>query len=193
VHFRNYRFLAIITFLTLIGTYIFFNLGNWLLLSSPLPNNLDVIVTFAEEPERIRYSRLLFDKFPGVYWIISYRDSNIVKEYLPSGLEMSRIFMVDTCKHTQTEILFVKKWLEKNSTLYEKRNLPCVGFVSSPFHQLRIRWLSIMAGLNASSHLLSLPAPMSWYWWPNDFFKCWWKTKLSRKIVLSEYLKMLFN
>jgi uncharacterized SAM-binding protein YcdF (DUF218 family) len=174
----------------LAGTYAFTHSGNFLLKRDPLPDRLDVIVTFAEEGVRMQYSRELYDRYPASHWIVSYRDFSYIKQYLPRPFDSTRITMVDFCKHTRDEVNFVKKWLDANKGRFSCRRRPAIGFVSCPYHERRICWLAWKAGLTAGYSLFSLPAPLSWYGWPKDFYERWWKYGSARKLVLSEYEKM---
>ena len=173
------------------GSYAFTHSGNFLLRRDPLPDTLDVIVTFAEEGVRMQYSRQLYDRYPTAHWIVSYQDLSIIKPYLPLPFDSTRITTVNFCKHTRDEINFVKKWLGANKGRFSGRcRRPAIGFVSCPYHERRIYWLAWRAGLTADYSLFSLPVPRSWYGWPKDFYARWWKYGSARKLVLSEYEKM---
>ena len=161
--------------------------GNFLYLNDPLPKKLDILVTFAEEPERLQYSRALYDHYPMSRWIVSFQDSSLVRQFLPQPIDSMRITLVQGCRHTSDEIRFVKEWLCRNKAGFsDASGKASIGFVSSPYHERRIRMLARKAGYQGCS-LLALPVPLADYRWQPDFFSHWWKYPGARAVVWDEF------
>lgn len=167
-------------------------MGRWLVISDPIPENLDLIVTFAGERERVAYSRELSTKFPKSFWILSdYKDgySRLLRK---SNFNMSRVHIVDTCQNTVSEIDAVKKWIRNNQQKFKDKSQISIGLVSSPYHMRRIQLIVKNQLKNDSYRFHYLPVPLERYNWTNKMLTYWWRTGSVSRAVISEFQKIIY-
>jgi len=94
--------------------FAFLNLGNWLIVSNPLPNNADVIFVFSGEYKRLDYALQLTKKYPNATLLCSSEDytKRAQAKAEKAGLIID-IQTVSPCSSTIDEIQHLKKYLEE--------------------------------------------------------------------------------
>ena len=106
----------------------------FLVVRSTMPDDLNIIMSFAGAKSRDKYTITLLDRFSDAKWILSGRKKD---EYLAAlageGIDTGRIIFVDHCQNTLDEVHFLKKYLTENN------NIRNIGLVSSPLHMRRIK------------------------------------------------------
>ena len=131
--------LAFSTLFIVLCLFMLLNMGRWLVIYDPIPENLDLIVTFAGEQRRVAYSRELAMKFPQSSWILSDYKNGYSRLLRKSNFNMSRVHIVDTCQNTVSEIDAVAKWIKNNQQKFSEKSRISIGLVSSPYHMRRIQ------------------------------------------------------
>lgn len=188
-------FTIILAFSSLFLVLCFFlllNMGQWLVINDPIPEKLDLIVTFAGERERVAYSRELSTKFPQSFWLLSdYKDgySRLLRK---SNFNMSRVHIVDTCQNTVSEIDAMNNWIKKNQQRFKGKSRISIGLVSSPYHMRRIQLIVKKQFKNNDISFHYLPVPLERYKWTNKMLKYWWRTGAVSRAVISEFQKIIY-
>jgi hypothetical protein len=191
--------------IVVIGWFAFRNLALWLVVSDPLPPSLDAVFTFAGDNQRIIYSKKLFAKYPQALWINSYPSMKITIPLAKEGLDTSRIFIIDTCKNTSSEVAFITTWARE--IVDGKLALPAacsnqggfsierplqIGLVSTPYHMRRIRLAVSRTQKIAACTMYYLPVPFEQYGSAKDDYKVWWKYKQLKSAVSLELKKLAY-
>jgi uncharacterized SAM-binding protein YcdF (DUF218 family) len=97
---------------------------------------------------------------------------------LESGVAPSVIRMETTSHSTREALLALRP-------IFDRESVKSVTLVTSPYHQRRAYWSARRAWPGLAVH--NFPAsPAGWA--PRD----WWRTARSRRIVVSEYAKLLY-
>jgi uncharacterized SAM-binding protein YcdF (DUF218 family) len=192
---RRPLLLASCIIVILVCTISYRNLASWLVVSDPLPKSLDAIFTFAGESHRIVYSKELFLRYPASTWILSYPTKKILVPLSKGRADTSRIVVVDSCKNTNSEVLFLSGWVKstvmKGSTFSPQRPL-AIGLVSTPFHMARIRMdLSRKFKTKACTYYF-LPVPYERYGLTKSDYKKWWSMKSMRSAIYLEFEKFIY-
>lgn len=194
--FRRYR----VYFLLLLGAALLApavvalrNAGTWLVVSDPMPERLDVLFSFDGDRRRHAYALSLARRFPESMLLLSRHGGREGLASLLSGKDDGkRVYIVDTCSSTLSEVKYLAHWLRVNSVLRRDTGVSsvAVGLVSSPFHMRRIEMLArcLLERDGALCHLL--PVPDSMYVHGDDDYGRWWTDKQLRSRVLREYLKL---
>jgi len=172
--------------------FLLSNMGRWLVISDPIPEDLDIIVTFAGERERVAYSRELSAKFPKSFWILSDYKNGYSRLLRKSNFDMSRVHIVDTCQNTVSEIDAVKKWIKNNQQKFKGKSQISIGLVSSPYHMRRIQLIVKNQFKNDIYRFYYLPVPLERYNWTAKMFKYWWSTGSVSRAVISEFQKIIY-
>jgi uncharacterized SAM-binding protein YcdF (DUF218 family) len=179
----------------LVGWLAFRNLAVWLVISDPLPQSLDAVFTFAGDVHRINYSKELFKQYPQSKWLISYPSKKIAVPLKRDGFDTSRIVIVDTCKNTTAEVLFITDWVH-HAVAADKRFSRArplsVGLVSTPYHMRRIRMGVSRRGKNDACAYYYLPVPRELYGLTKNDFKTWWKNDQLKSAVWLEFKKFTY-
>ncbi len=182
-----------------LSAFAFVNLVKWLIVSDPLPEKLDVIFTFAGERVRDIYSQQLTKKYSEAVWVISGRNKIKYFERLNNdNFDTSRIFFVDNCTSTFSEVTYLKEWLDayKNST-YKSGNSHSppmhIALVSGPYHMRRISILVKGILKNSKNVFHYLPVPFDRYNHTSDDYRLWWKNRVLRHIFILEIQKIFYD
>lgn len=153
----------------------------FLVVRSSMPDDLNVVMSFAGAKSRDRYAITLLDRFSDAEWILSGRNKS---EYLAvldaDGIDTGRIIFVDHCQNTLDEVRFLKKYLKENNKIHN------VGLVSSPLHMRRIKMFVegyIGHGGETDYKFIYLPVPKEF---PGSI-----AAKLFRKEVIREWVKII--
>jgi uncharacterized SAM-binding protein YcdF (DUF218 family) len=173
----------------------FRNCALWLVVSDPLPPSLDALFTFAGETNRMVYSKELFTRYPGSRWIISYPSKKIAIPLNKDGFDTSRIMIVDTCKNTNAEALFITDWARQalsGSSGFSKAGPLAIGLVSTPTHMRRIRMEISRKYKTRSCIFYYLPVPFERYGLTKNDYKTWWYSGQLRPVVLLEIKKLIY-
>jgi uncharacterized SAM-binding protein YcdF (DUF218 family) len=181
--------------LVLAGWIAFRNLALWMVVSEPLPPSLDAIFTFAGETHRMMYSKELYARYPGSRWIISYPSKRIAIPLNKDGFDTARISIIDTCKNTYAEALFITDWA-KNMTAeghgYSNAKPLAIGLVSTPFHMRRIRMEVSRKFKDRACVFYYLPVPFERYGMTRNDYKTWWNRVQLRAAVVLEIKKLIY-
>jgi uncharacterized SAM-binding protein YcdF (DUF218 family) len=203
MHFPRLKTGVILSFAVLAigsGCIAFVNLDKWLEIADPLPDSLDVLFTLSGEESRLAYSVELFAKRKISFWLVSSQDKNIMKTFLQRGLDTSRIYVIDTCSNTRSEIAFLDHWLTARGMRKgcSDRSQPegtagaeKVGIVSNWYHMRRIQ-LIVMEQFKKrgpSCSYFSVPCRFDWY---QGARKGWWRQRVIRDVVFLEWGKILY-
>ena len=117
-----------------IGAFVFYNLGNLLVVESKKVKTLNCVCSFAGEKERLQYANDLFNNYPNTIWVISVKDTNEASRLVSVfTIDTSRVMFIYGAESTLDEI---KKFARLLKIL--KRNKMVVGLVSSSWHMRRI-------------------------------------------------------
>lgn len=184
--------LAFSTLFIVLCFFLLLNLGRWLLIYDPIPENLDLIVTFAGEQQRVAYSRELSMKFPQSCWILSDYKNGYSRLLRKSNFNMSRVHIVDTCQNTVSEIDAVAKWIKDNQQRFIGKSRISIGLVSSPYHMRRIQLIVKKQFKKHDFRFHYLPVPLERYKWTTKMFKYWWSTGTVSRAVISEFQKIIY-
>jgi uncharacterized SAM-binding protein YcdF (DUF218 family) len=175
--------------------YAFRNLALFLVVSEPLPPSLDAVFTFAGETQRIIYSKELFKQYTRSEWLISYPTKRISIPLGKKGLDTSRIFVVDTCRNTNSEAWYIADWalrtVNSNSGYSAARPL-AIGLVSTPFHMRRIRLEVQRKYKGTACRFFYLPVPYERYGVTKHTYETWWMNKQLRPAVILEFNKFIY-
>ncbi len=172
--------------------FLLLNMGRWLMINDPIPEKLDLIVTFAGEQQRVAYSRELSMKFPQSFWLLSDYKNGYSRLLRKSNFDMSRVHIVDTCQNTVSEIDAFAKWIKKNQQRFKGKSQISVGLVSSPYHMRRIHLIVKKQFKNSNFSFHYLPVPLERYKWTNKMLKYWWRTGSVSRAVISEFQKIIY-
>lgn len=184
--------LAFSTLFIVLCLFMLLNMGRWLVIYDPIPENLDLIVTFAGEQRRVAYSRELAMKFPQSSWILSDYKNGYSRLLRKSNFNMSRVHIVDTCQNTVSEIDAVAKWIKNNQQKFSEKSRISIGLVSSPYHMRRIQLIVKKHFKNSDFSFHYLPVPLERYKWTNKMLKYWWRTGAVSRVVISEFQKIIY-
>jgi uncharacterized SAM-binding protein YcdF (DUF218 family) len=188
------------------GTLLFRHAGLWLAFSERLPDPLNVIFTFGGENDRVNYSKQLLKNHPEALWIVSYPRKNIIVPFSREGLDTSRIFVVDTCKNTFSEVDCVVKLandiVRNNAAFLNGKSRPNGGFsnrnrlnvalVSSPYHMRRIKILVSRIKKNSSCAFFCCAVPFEQSTLSKQAYTVWWKNSRVASVVLLEIKKIFY-
>ena len=175
-----------------VAIYIASNLGSWLMISDPLPPSLDVLFTLSGEMSRIVYSKQLIAKYPGVKWFFSYPRKKVMSNFAREGFDTSRIFIVDTCSNTRSEIAFLKNLVKSQPASLMQTETAIsddvlkIGIISNWYHMRRIKLIMDTQIKNKTCKFYYLPAPPE----SEDTYKKWWRNKSVRNVVRLEWEKI---
>ncbi len=178
-----------------ISTFAFRHLAQWLVISDPLPLSIDAIFTFAGETNRLVYSKELYGKYKGAEWLISYPSKKIAIPLRKDGFDTSRIQIVDSCKNTNSEVLFITSWaVDKinKSNKFTRQNPLQVGLVSTPFHMRRIRMQIMRKSKNDLVRYYFLPVPYNKCGFTKEDYKMWWKNYVLKSAIILELKKVVY-
>jgi hypothetical protein len=198
--------LSIVIILVIVGWFAFRNAAFWLVVSDPPPQSVDALFTFAGENARITYSKKLFSEDSTALWMLSYPSNKIAIPLAHEGLDTSRIYVVDTCKNTKSEVAFILSRVDsivrehishsgKMKELHQRDYVKTpfvVGLVSTPYHMRRIQLLVAKHKANKCVELCFLPVPFDRYGWTKNQYATWWKNKTLRSNVFLEYKKLFY-
>jgi uncharacterized SAM-binding protein YcdF (DUF218 family) len=182
-----------------IVTYaIFTNLGNWLLVSEPVPDRLDVIFTFSGEAYRYVYASELFKQFPASIWIVSVDKNRPFKtECAVKGLDTNRIFVIDTCLNTWCEMSTMVSLAEKYPILLKMPKTGAsalrIGLVSSPYHMRRIQMILLKKTISHHEKFYLLGVPLNKSGYSMVDYQNWWKNRSLKNSILMEWYKIPAN
>ena len=193
--------LCILVFFAGTGWYVFKNLALWLIVSDPVPQSLDALFTFGGEDTRVTYSKSLFLKNPHGLWVISSDNKKIIQTLGKEGFDTSRIFLVDTCSSTSSEISFLNNWIagfikKREGTAGDKKvsqvsALPEIALVSNWYHMRRIQLIASRRIPKKLCMVSYCSVPLSNHELAILSNK-WWNTKAVSRIVYSEWRKILY-
>lgn len=179
-------FFGLLLIFVMLSLFFIKYVGEWMMVSDPLPQKIDVIFTFSGENVRDQYSRELFNIYKESLWIVScwYDKEKYIGDLESEGYDTSRIFTVDTCSNTYSEVMFLKMYLRENY----KDDKIVVGLVSGPYHMARIALITKKMNFSPRHSIRYLPVPKDRYVISYDveYFKNWWRTKL----MLFEMIKI---
>jgi hypothetical protein len=164
--------------------------GVWLLVDDPLPEDLDVIFTFAGERYRVDYSAELMNKYPGAHWVLSDFENGYFNHIRKKPTDISRITVVDTCVSTISEVKCLFGYLKYHRNQYpEHLN---VGLVSSPYHMRRIKLMVKSQSKISNVKFTYLPVPLESYNTSDEMYKKWWNYNNISQVVFSEFPKIVY-
>jgi len=169
------------------------NAGTYLLVSDPVPSQLDLVFTFAGENARDIYTRELMQKFPDAHWLLSDYKNGYVRILRREKFDMSRVTVVDTCKNTYSEVVTLCRWIDrKNETGFKTAVSPLrVGVISGPYHMRRIKMMIDKIHPERDIVFYYLPVPLDRYSWTDAMFRSWWNSPVYN-VVTSEFLKIIY-
>lgn len=176
----------------LFSIYFVINMGNWLVITDPLPEKVDIIFTFAGENVRVAYSKELSSRYPNSFWILSDYKNGYSRLLRKSNYDMSRVHIIDTCQNTVSEVSSLDNWIKQHASQLKIDNTLSIGLVSSPYHMRRIK---LMVERQFKEHKINfyfLPVPLQRYKWTEKMFQYWWKTGSISRVVISEFQKIIY-
>lgn len=189
--FRFSMFILGLLFLSFLS-FLFLNIGRWLVISDPLPERLDLIFTFAGEHVRVSYSKELTIRYPDTHWILSDYKNGYSRLLRKSNYDMSRVYIVDTCQNTVSEIDAMDDWIKNHEKLLHNKKQLSIGLVSSPYHMRRIQLMVRRHFKKQGIKFYYLPVPLKRYSWTDDMLQHWWNTSSVSRVVISEIQKIIY-
>jgi uncharacterized SAM-binding protein YcdF (DUF218 family) len=195
----------VIVLLACCGVIVTCNIGDWLVVSDPLPPRLDYIFTFAGQNPRLTYSRELMERCPDAHWILSDYHHFYSRILARSGFEMTRVSIVDTASHTLGEVRALSDWLRVNvDSLHRMHGAPdttaglpssklSIGLVSSPYHMRRIKFMidDVFRDRQKDIRFFYLPVPFERFNLTQQDMRSWWRSKTLRSFAGSEIGKLV--
>lgn len=177
--------------LALIGgsAIAFRNIAHWLIVSDPVPENLDIVFTFAGEGVRVDYSQSLIQKHSGAVWVLSDYENGYARLLRKKNFDMNRVVVIDTCKNTKSEVDALAQWMIQTGETGQNCS---VGLVSSPYHMRRIQMMVNKKFTNKKANFYYLPVPLSQYKWSSEMVNNWWKTSEVSRVVFMELQKIVY-
>ncbi|HUI93318.1 MAG TPA: hypothetical protein VLX68_13810 [Chitinivibrionales bacterium] len=178
-----------------VAAYAYCNLALWLVVSDPLPPSLDAVFTFAGETARIIYSKELFSRYPRSQWLISYPSKKIAGPLGKKGLDTSRIYIVDTCRNTNSEAWYIAGWAKSkiaDGGDYSAARPLAIGLVSTPFHMRRIRMEITRKYKGDRCRFYYLPVPYDRYGVTRHTYQTWWMYGPLRRAAFLEFQKFIY-
>ena len=203
---RRFAIPAIVTvMLACSAAIVVLNIGNWLVVSDPLPTRLDYVFTFAGQNPRMTYSRELMERFPDAHWILSDFHHIYSRILARNGFDMSRVSIVDTASHTLGEVQALGDWLRANTDSLPRRHIAAdtapgpspsklsVGLVSSPYHMRRIKFMinDVFRDHRTDVLFCYLPVPFERFHLTQQDMRTWWRSKTLRTFAGSEVGKLI--
>ena len=180
-----------------VAAILFLKAGDWLVISEPLPERIDVVFTFAGENSRMAYSRELMGRFPEAHWVLSENLHQYSRILEREGFDMSRVTPVDTCTNTLSEVNGLADWVRgrRGSDAARARAVKAepisIALVSNPYHMRRIHCMVDNVFRGDSLRFFYLPVPRGRYRWAASAdSKYWWQSKVTRSWVESEVAKL---
>jgi uncharacterized SAM-binding protein YcdF (DUF218 family) len=184
-----------------VGCVVFRNLDRWLEISDPLPGRIDVLFTLSGEDSRLQYSSELFSEHRASFWLISNPDKKITGALQAVGIDTTRIFVVDSCANTRSEIAFLKQWILTDpragriplKDAGQGAPMACsVGIVSNWYHMRRTQLIAknLLGGNFFPCLYLAVPHRFDAYY--RDLKKAWWRQRIVRNVVLLEWKKIVY-
>jgi len=135
--------------ITLVTTMLIFSsvayivhAGNNLYVIGVMPNQIDVVATFAPVPARYDYSRRIRKQFES-HWIINDPDSIVVNQGIISDSDYYNSTVISNSYSTYQEVIHIGEILHKILQSRTSATQPVsVAFVSSAYHMRRIKMLT---------------------------------------------------
>ncbi|MDG5815764.1 ElyC/SanA/YdcF family protein [Chitinispirillales bacterium ANBcel5] len=179
--------------LFLLGMLIFSlyrDIGNWLIVSDPLPDCADVIFVFTGDFERIDYATILLERYPEGQLVCAKRDAERLKRRLGEEATNSNIRIAEKCQSTIEEVYYLKKFLER-----EALEDGTVLLVSSPYHMRRISFMVkrvIRGEMDRRVRFKYVPIEGGSVRNKREKYSEWWKESKITERVGSELLKIVY-
>ena len=164
--------------------------GVWLLVRDTIPDQVDVVFTFAGDRHRVFYSRELMLKFSGAHWLLSDYIDGYAKILRKNDFDMSRVTVVDTCENTIAEVQMLFRFLEENIPKLPQKTV--VALVSSPYHMRRIQLMVRHQKKLDHVDFKYTPVPLDRYNVSKEMYKKWWNYSVISDVVFSELPKILY-
>lgn len=198
---------ALVLALTVAGILMYRGLATWLVVSSSVPEKVDVIFTFGGENVRDSYSRALAEMHPEAAWVLStYSSSAEARALSRSEFDTSKVTLVDTLRNTWEELRFLRAWLAahppaapaaQSSDSTAVSPAPPAGprkvlLVSGPYHMRRIK-IGVVRLLNDRTlEFAYAPVPFELYNQSATTYRFWWRDKSLARLVKLEFVKALY-
>jgi uncharacterized SAM-binding protein YcdF (DUF218 family) len=187
------------------AVFTILNIGEWLIVSDPLPARLDFIFTFAGQNPRLTYSKELMERYPDAHWILSDFNHVYSRILTRNGFDMTRVSTVDTASHTLAEVQALNDWLHANTSSLQRTTIAAdtvpghspyklsIGLVSSPYHMRRIKFMINDVFHDHRNDVLFyyLPVPFERFHWTRQDMHAWWSSKALRTFAGSEIGKLI--
>ncbi|HLV32860.1 MAG TPA: ElyC/SanA/YdcF family protein [Chitinispirillaceae bacterium] len=174
------------------GTIVFKNIANWLIVSDSVPQNLNIVFTFAGEGVRVDYSRSLMQKYPEATWVLSDYENGYARLLRKNKFNMDRVVVIDTCKNTKSEVNALAQWVDQIKPASDSGSTISIGLVSSPYHMRRIKMMINRRFKDKNIKFHYLPVPLKQYKWTSEMVQNWWKTSEVSKVVFIELQKIVY-
>jgi hypothetical protein len=181
------------------------NIGDWLVVSDPLPARIDFIFTFAGQNPRLTYSKELMERYGDAHWILSDFHHFYSRILTRNGFDMARVSAVDTASSTLSEVRALRDWLRTNTGSFQRtpaaadtapghsHSILSIGLVSSPYHMRRIKFMTndIFRDHQKDVRFYYLPVPFERFHWTRQDMRAWWRSKTLRTFAGSEIGKLI--
>jgi uncharacterized SAM-binding protein YcdF (DUF218 family) len=181
------------------------NIGDWLVVSDPLPPRLDYVFTFAGQNPRLTYSRELMERYPDAHWILSDFHHFYSRILARNGFDMTRVSAVDTASYTLAEVHALSDWLQANTDSLQRLPVAAdtapghsfsklsIGLVSSPYHMRRIKFMvnDVFRDRRKDMLFYYLPVPFERFQRTPQDMRAWWRSKSLRTFAGSEIGKLI--
>jgi hypothetical protein len=187
------------------AAFVVFTLGDWLVISDPLPRRLDYVFTFAGENPRLTYSKELMGRYPDAHWLLSDFHHFYSRILARNGFDMTRVFTIDTAYRTLGEVHALSDWLRAHPDSSRRAPIAAdtapgrspsklsIGLVSSPYHMRRIKFMvnDVFRDRRKDVLFYYLPVPFERFHWNQRDMRAWWRSKSLRAFAGSEIGKLI--
>lgn len=169
--------------LVLVHEPILFAIGDFLVAKEDDLQPADMIHVLGGGLDRVDYAAELYHQgYAGRLFVSGCACSKYQERPVASGVRAEDLLPGSSCPtNTYEEALALKEFLEGDPSIQS------VIIVSSPYHMRRARW-SFHKVLDERVRLQFAPVPFEMA----PYEQRWWTTGWSRKLVLKEYLGILF-
>ena len=187
-------------FFFIAGAIIFRNLGVWLCVKDPLPENINVIMTFAGNIDRYDFSKEFVQNHRAAKWVLSVERlpvfDTVSMRFITErnleieGFDTSRVFIIDTCTSTFSELTALKWYLKEYEVSKEKTIN--VALISSPYHMYRIKKSAKKYIRQNNIKFFAVPVPDKHGQRVVYYPKEWWRHEDDAAFVVSEIIKIIY-
>jgi uncharacterized SAM-binding protein YcdF (DUF218 family) len=169
---------------------VFSQLGKWLVVNDPLPEDPDFIFVFGGDICRFEYALELSVRFPSCLLLIAaddYHRKRYRQRVKEADVSVEKIVFLDSCRNTLSEVWTLQRWLSVEGLLNKK--IQGKGLlITSPYHTRRTASISTILFFSEKLLLSFRSVPADFDSTYNNDISQWWQRRFMRKMVLKELI-----